>query len=497
MQLYEKMGFQNNPFSTFSAEEEIDFLASIYYYPLFFESLKNDLIEGHSRFIIGKRGCGKTALLFSLKEKLAEQNVFSILIDNYYHLPLKQNKIEFLNLILTELIISISINIFQNPAQIKKLTKYQKEKLAIIIKLFFKTLSKQEFEDYYHKVTHFKSKNLLKKIYNNIFNRPLNLAVSGGIEIISDTIRKSLGLPEINQTIYYKNYLPQLNVEEISISESEKRIKQDLEALTRLLKDFSEIIQSMDYLSIVIFFDKIDEFTELNSNITLINQFILDLLKDTNLLMIKGLSFSFSIWDAVKTELSRSGVRFDKIKPLDITWSKEHLKEILARRIAHFSQEKIRIEDIITSSPMLDKILYIATHSPRFLFRILSIIYDIQSVDPTDTTHFTENAIRKGLLDFCLYFDFYTMWPGKAGKKNNILQNVNRLLKIGKLQFTTKDYIKKFKVSTYKAIAYIKVLKNYGLIKDSSELDNERKIYQIDYPVIEYLIDNDITELDY
>ncbi len=53
MELYQQLGFSDNPFSTFSAEEEKSFLNDIYLNPLFFETLKSDLIKGHSRFILG------------------------------------------------------------------------------------------------------------------------------------------------------------------------------------------------------------------------------------------------------------------------------------------------------------------------------------------------------------------------------------------------------------------------------------------------------------
>ncbi len=63
MELYKSLGFTDNPFSTFSAEEEKAFLNKIYINPLFYNTLKSDLQKGLSRFILGARGIGKTALL--------------------------------------------------------------------------------------------------------------------------------------------------------------------------------------------------------------------------------------------------------------------------------------------------------------------------------------------------------------------------------------------------------------------------------------------------
>jgi len=40
MELYKSLGFKENPFSTFSAEEEKAFLKEVYIKPLFFETLR-------------------------------------------------------------------------------------------------------------------------------------------------------------------------------------------------------------------------------------------------------------------------------------------------------------------------------------------------------------------------------------------------------------------------------------------------------------------------
>ncbi len=65
MELYERLKFKKNPFSTFSAEQESKFLDDVFIYPNNYNSLRSDLIENRSRFIIGARGIGKTCLLYT------------------------------------------------------------------------------------------------------------------------------------------------------------------------------------------------------------------------------------------------------------------------------------------------------------------------------------------------------------------------------------------------------------------------------------------------
>ncbi len=115
MELYRYLGFSKNPFSTYSAEEESDFLSDIYFNPKFFNSLKSDITNGHSRFILGARGIGKTALLSQLKYKLELENIFAIIIDNFDDIPTTNNSMEFMRLIIEELIKHYSIELSRNP----------------------------------------------------------------------------------------------------------------------------------------------------------------------------------------------------------------------------------------------------------------------------------------------------------------------------------------------------------------------------------------------
>ncbi|MCB2409745.1 hypothetical protein [Hymenobacter lucidus] len=92
MELYSQLGFSENLFSTFSAEEEKAFLKNVYIEPLFFNTLKSDIKRGHSRFIVGSRGIGKTALITRLKETLESESILSILIDDFDSIPENNNE---------------------------------------------------------------------------------------------------------------------------------------------------------------------------------------------------------------------------------------------------------------------------------------------------------------------------------------------------------------------------------------------------------------------
>jgi len=72
VELYKRMGFFSNPFSRFSAEEEIDYLAKIYHKPKYFSVLLDEIKGNNSRIIFGDRGAGKSALMVAVKNKVEE-----------------------------------------------------------------------------------------------------------------------------------------------------------------------------------------------------------------------------------------------------------------------------------------------------------------------------------------------------------------------------------------------------------------------------------------
>lgn len=494
-QLFESLGFNKNPFSTFSAEEEADFLKDVFVEPLYFNSIKSEIKDGHTRFILGTRGIGKTALILRLKADCDKDKVFSVIIDDFDGVSIKKNKSQFIKTIIETITRDFCLLMGKNPNLVKKLSKVEKEKFAFIIKGFFKSLSQTEFEKYYDKATNYKTKNLFRNFYNNILNRPINFLISGGIEVVSDGVRKSLGLPEPNSNNFYKNYLPEIKIEEIEKDKGFSKLIEDSKALKGVLDDISSIIKKTGLGKPVIFFDKIDEYPILGSNIVNISDFLNDLLIDTSLLLNQNYALVFSVWDAIKPELSSRGVRFDKIKPLDITWSEEQLKTILNKRFSYFSENRTTHKSIIENEDDYNSIINLSSRSPRYLFRLFSVIYDEQfHIDPS-AIFFGRQAIQNGQKIFSETFDFYAVFPGKRGTKEDIITNVNRLLRIGKQQIKTKDFVDIFKVHSNTGNSYIKILQDYGLISNTGLTDGMAKIFKIENPVILKLISHNIPEI--
>ena len=495
MELYERLKFKKNPFSTFSAEQERKFLDQIFIEPDNYTSLRADIVENRSRFILGARGIGKTALIYKLKKDIEDQNVFAVLIDEYEGIPEKNNKREFLKQVIGETILLYCATISENPSILKNLDKFEKEKLSFIVAEFFRSLSKSEYEKYYDKATKYKTRNFFRNLYNKVFHKPINLLIGGSIELASDFVRKSLGLPDPNSEGFYKNYLPELELEKIKRSSNPSEFLDDVKALKMIWSDLTRIISKSGFATTSVMFDRADEYTAIGQGIESITAFLKEMLIDTSLLLSDNYSFVIGLWDATKSDFDHIGVRFDKIKPFNINWSKEKLRQILEKRIKFFSDGKLGSADIF-SSEAINRFIELSDNSPRYLFRQLSVVYDTQNNLSSESKTISTEAIDIGQLNYCKEFEFYAVFPSRKGSREDILVNVNRLLKIGKKEIRTKDYIDLANVSTPTAINYIKIVQNYGLVKYIGETENGAKTYEVQNPVINYLIERQIKGIN-
>jgi hypothetical protein len=488
-ELYQSLGFRTNLFSKYSAEEELNYLDQVYVSPKYFNSLYSNLKDASSRFIIGSRGSGKTALIIQLKKSLDENNVFTYLIENFENIPTKNNEKYFLLEILQGIVSDYSLALSKNPILLKKLDKYDKEKLSFFVEQFFKTLSKREYLNRNNSIKRFQTKNKFINLYNNVLNRPINYLVSGGVELLSDVVSKSLNLPRIPNDNFYKNYLP-----EIKTITPERKITTndfDYNSLKDILIDLSKIIKKSGYTNVVILLDKIDENRNLKGAINDICTFIEEILKDTNLLMQNDFSVVFSIWDEVRNVLASRGVRFDKFRPIDVTWTNEEISEIINKRIEFFSDKPKKLEDFLVDESEKDNLIKLANFSPRDLFHLLSTIYDEQSLINSEVTFFSREAINKGKIKFCKEYEYYALFPSNRNSKEDVFRNINRLLKTGKNILKANDIAAAHKVSGVTANSYVKIMSDFNFLK----MTDEQYLYQVNDPKIAYLIDSKIPEI--
>lgn len=438
-------------------------------------------------FIFGERGVGKSALVLNLMEDFSKEEVFSILIDDYEGVGLTNNGKSLLLLTIIKLVTYFGLFLLKNKSIINCLNKEEKEKLTLFINTFFESLSKKQFTDLYDKATNIKTVNLFKRIFNYFLLKPVNVTLSGCSEFIGSTVSRALGLPEQVSKSVYKEFIPELR--DTEYLEKVDPASLDYRTIKSMLFELSELIKKCNFNGVVVIYDKIDEYRLLGTQVLNIASFAKDLVLDTALLLNSNISLVFSFWSKIKQPLTDMGVRCDKLKPIDITWTDAELKKIIGDRLAFFSNRKIVSLEQIISDKYTESVLQIANCSPRHLIILLSIIYDEQATVDDTCSQFSDEAIEKGLNNFARTFDFGTYYAGT--NPDTMRKIVGELLKVHKVEFETKDLIEAFKISSQAANRKIQIMLGYGLIEEIVA-GTRAKQYKLREPRIAYMISNEL-----
>lgn len=495
MELFKTLGFVENPFSKYSAEEELDYIDDIFITPRYYDTLFSDIKKRTSRFISGLRGSGKSALIYKLIKDLKDDNYLTVLIDNFDNIKLTKNDTNLLLLMINTIIKEYIVYLSVNPQILKSLNKAEKENLSFIITNYFTSLTKYEYEEKVSKVTKFKSKKKLASIFNAIFHKPINLLINGLVEIPSDFIRKSLNLPEADNSIQIKQYIPEINIDSPKKDKTITDMNKNYSYLKNILNELCILINKTSN-GIVIFFDKIDEFKDLEGKTDKIILFLKSILNDTELLLNSNFSLVFSLWSEINKELNQNGVRLDKFKPIDISWRDKDIEEIMNKKLSYFSMDAtITLDDLLPSKAKRNEILNLSKKSPRDYITILSKIYDEHTLDDKEIKYFEDEKIDLAMVEFAKKYAYYSHYPAKKGTKEDIYNVINKLLGLAMTKFSIKDYSQKYKIQPQASSSYVKIMKNYKLVDDNHENVGNTKHYDILDPKIELLINSEVKSL--
>jgi hypothetical protein len=492
--LNENLGFHKNPFSKFSAEEELEFHKEIFYEPTFYQTLLDDLKSGTSRFILGQRGHGKSTIIHKLKSDLEKAQILTVIIDRFDDISLIDNKIELLNLILREFVTKYVLFLDKNKAYLKKLTTEDKEVLCLLVKLFFQPLTKTEYDSRYDNIKKIKTKNWLINTYNT-FLKPANSLIGTGVLITSKLISESLKLNNFETNSGYVDFLNKLDNIDISATEQEQLLRKDKRHLKELLNRLNLISKKTYFTSSVVLFDKVDEFQELDQDISRIASFAEDILTDTELLLQNDIAIAFSLWSEVKPILSRK-VRFDKFKEIDISWKQSDMAPLIDKRILYFSGNTRSVASLFDNENDLKNILSISNKSPRDLISCLSDIYDFQTSNQS-ANKFESSSVSKGLIKFSKRYDYLSMYPSRTGKNKDVISMINIILRTRKIDITVQDLNSTFNQKTKWSQAKLQAMIKYRLIEEDTKLGiNGEKVYTVLDPKIKHLIKRGETNLE-
>lgn len=496
--LENNLGFSKNPFSKRSSEQELDFINEIFYEPNYYDTLKRDLISGDTSFIIGQRGHGKTSVINKLYDDLNKiPKVFIFKVDRFEDIPIDDNEKSFLLLLIKQLVHNLVVTLVAKKDAVKRLSAYQKDDLAFFVTAFFRPISNSEYVDAYDKIKKVKWKNRLSVFFNKYGIHIANVLASGFVEITSDMARKSLGLngPSGDQCKEYFSKIDVFTPTKDPLAEN----KCTIDELKKILDKIYNIYNTLGYERVIVLFDKIDEYKNLNHDISIIANFARSILSDTELLMNERLAIGFSLWSELKSELS-GYVRFDKFGTIDVRWIDEDMIPLIDKRLRYFSVDKgspVKFSSLIKYATDQQEIIELANKSPRDLIYILSEILKEQANRRSDVTELDDKAIRKGMIAFCKEYDYSSLIPTKAGKNKDIKSTINKLLSMRHVRFTQQKLEDGLNLQDHQALGYIRQMVNFGFIREEEILsESGKKIYEIIDPKIAFMIKHQVGMIE-
>ncbi|HML54727.1 MAG TPA: hypothetical protein PKC79_11585 [Solidesulfovibrio magneticus] len=375
---FRSLGFTSHPFVKTNADEEPQ-LSQYFVPPPFFSGVIGDPNNPSACIVKAPRGGGKTAQKRMVEEWAAKNGVLAVAYDRFEFSASQQ--IESVSLqyhaknIIIKILATFLSYLSENSNLLSNLPKSKKKQLSIFVHAYLGDMTSEKFNIILNDI-----KSLPQKI------RSFWTTNVGVFESIVNILLKNYGLEAID--------LPELNQEEKKLSST---YKFQLELLFELIKDIG-------LSSIYVLIDKIDETEKTGNNAEAAYGLIRPLVKDLELLGLRGYGFKFFVWDKIE-EYLRVDARPDRITSYQLSWKRNELENVLSKRLAAFSEGRIlKFKDIVDKEIDYDidsVICILANRSPRNVIRICEKILSSQAQINPLSMCIELKALEVGIDNYC------------------------------------------------------------------------------------------------
>lgn len=374
---YENLGFENHPFTKTNADEEPR-LNEYFVPPPYFDAIVGDSQSPSASVVLAPRGAGKTAQRRMVESHAIKSQFLAVTYDRFEFSSGEKVKDIALQYHLRNIIMRILLSFLsyasENVDVINSLAKDEKRQVSIFI------------QSYLGNITGDKLQELMKELKS----LP---------ERFKSFWKTKVGFMEPLVFFLLKNY----NLEPIDLPDIKQEEKRLAETYKYQLELLLHLVNKLGFKSIYILIDRPDETEETGNNPEATYRLIKPLIKDLELLGLKGYGFKFFLWDQIEPYY-REDARPDRISQYKLNWKRSSLKSVLSSRLKVFSENKIsRFQQLVDPSIRrdIDEIICLMSNgSPRNMIRICERILAVQAeVDP-DSTVISFNSIDKGILEF-------------------------------------------------------------------------------------------------
>lgn len=484
---YQGFGLVDYPFNVYTAENESKYAPKIFVHPLNYDSIKDSFDGNRSIIIRGNRGTGKTALINDLQQTSTTNDYLVCAIDDYSSLNIQPNNSEYYKLLITNIVTTLFYRLFDEPKRLKKVNREDRLLLSYLLSEYTNQITKAELTRKIEAIQLSGAQRFFKNRIN-FFRAVFNYGLTAALNILNDVIRNYYaGLPPVEKSTI-REIAPEFNI-------SAETDFNSASASYDMLLQTCIVVQKLGYNRIVIFFDKFDEDSRMENNAEIISEFVSPLLTDNKLLESSNFQIVISIWEVPFGRIL-STVRTQKHYCPVLSWPVSKLVDALNQRISVFSDNKIlSYTDMFAldvDEESTKEIFYLSNGNPRDLWHIFDHIFQAQyALDPTSKKLTTE-AIKRGLNDFVLNFNFYEYYPKKPKAKANtmdIYSYIKHLLKLPEERFT-KNQLNELAGTGNSTSNYVVGMENIGLVINTKEKLHGGILYCINDPKVVYAIKN-------
>jgi len=443
--LLRSLGFSQNPFDSYVAENEPD-IEQYFVRPPYYTEILSRGKSAKSFILFGARGSGKSASRIAFykacwsRRKEGKSAPLAIVLDDYNRiLSSGLGKVdvgsfaeEVAFLTIESLLVWLSaLEDGDRQLYLEGLNQKEEELIVEVLKRYYlnrpalaRTTSAKEALRLLNQAWHTELKLWAERKWDSIADLVANLSNA----LATKTLQAEAGLVAGLQDL-------------MKLSKSELNNSEYARALLSRLVDLSRIFE---FDGIAVLLDKVDETSETNNSAESTAKLLYPLMSTTQLLEVEGFGWLVYLWDKVK-ELygpNEQGVRIDKIANATIQWPQQFLSEMLDKRLAFYSQQAVTsfsqmCSDEISPEDTLAEMIKLSMNSPRELIRIIDITireHDELGGHGLLITSSVERALDKYVVE-----RLPSLYP------KQVLQQVSR---IKNLQFANSDLQAIFKTGS-------------------------------------------------
>lgn len=353
MALYESLGFTQHPFSKTNADEE-EFLHEYFVPPPYFDAIIGDALSPSSAIVLAPRGAGKTAQRKMVEADALKSGYLAVTYDRFeFSNTQKLSDISLqyhLRNIIIRILVSFVSYLSESPDVIKKLSKEEKNHLAIFVKSYLGDLTGDSIQE----------------LLNELKSLP---------DKFKEFWHKNVGFMESVVNFLLKTYELE-GIDLPDVRQDEKRLTETYKYQLETLKLF---VQKIGFKSIYILIDRPDETEKTGNDPEKTYVLIQPLIKDLELLGLSGYGFKFFLWDQIEPYF-RQDARPDRVPQYQLNWNRSRLRKALSKRLMTYSSGNIKsFSDLMKNNEQVDDtICLLANGSPRNMIRICEKIFAIQ-----------------------------------------------------------------------------------------------------------------------